>query len=265
MKIPITLTEVLLGRRIVVPVAVVALGAAGTGVAMGKSGGGGEPSTDATFEVAPGPGLAMAHAPRPDLLKDQADEFWGNVADHLGVEQSALEDALREAAVDQVEAAKEDGKLTDEQVAEIEKRIREGDLPPGPPIPFLGGPDELAIPPEGGPIAAAADYLGLSDRELFDQLDDGSSLANVAEEQGKSVDGLKQAILDDARKHLDEAVDSGKLDTDQRDEILDGISSHLDEMVNGEFPPVKRIREGDLHRRGGTFAIPLPPPGFGQR
>jgi hypothetical protein len=262
MKTPIRMTDVLRKRRIVVPAAVLALGAAGTGVALGKSTGGSEePFTDAAFEVASGPGLAIKHAPRPDLLKHQADEFWGNVAEHLGVEQSALVDAFKEAAVDQVEAAKEDEDLTNEQAAELEQQIREGDLPPGPPIPFLG-PAELAVPPGNGPIAAAADYLGLNDRELFNKLDDGSSLADVAEEQGKSVNGLEQAILDHARDQLDEAVENGKLDADQRDEMVDDLDSHLDEMVNGELPPVRRIRGGDLHRPGGPFMMAPPPIGF---
>ena len=52
-------------------------------------------------------------------------------------------------------------------------------------------------------------YLGLTVPQLLQKLANGKSLADVAKAQRKSVDGLKKAIVDGARRHLDQAVKSG--------------------------------------------------------
>src|SRR5690349_13114610 len=44
--------------------------------------------------------------------------------------------------------------------------------------------------------SAAAKYLGLSPQDLNTQLESGKSLSDIATAQGKSVDGLKSAMLD---------------------------------------------------------------------
>ena len=61
---------------------------------------------------------------------------------------------------------------------------------------------------DGGPFAPAAKYLGLTQEQLLTQLRDGKSLADIAKAQGKSVDGLKQAILADLTADLKEHVDN---------------------------------------------------------
>ena len=56
-------------------------------------------------------------------------------------------------------------------------------------------------------FAAAADYVGLSRAELLARLREGKSLAEVAEAEGKSVDGLKQAIKGALTARLDAMID----------------------------------------------------------
>lgn len=56
-------------------------------------------------------------------------------------------------------------------------------------------------------FGAAARYLGLTDAQLRAQLRSGRSLADVAGAQGKSVDGLKQAIRSAVDALLDARLD----------------------------------------------------------
>src|SRR5438094_497482 len=70
-----------------------------------------------------------------------------------------------------------------------------------------------------GIFRVAADYLGLTPRELFQQLRSGKSLAEIATAQGKSVDGLKSAILDAVKKRLDAAVANDRI-TSAREQML---------------------------------------------
>ena len=75
----------------------------------------------------------------------------------------------------------------------------------------------------GEKLDAAAEYLGVTDEEVREALESGKSLAEIAEEKGKSVDGLKDALLAEAETRLDEAVTEEKLTREQADRILERL------------------------------------------
>ena len=87
----------------------------------------------------------------------------------------------------------------------------------------------------GGP--AIASYLGLTGAEIRTRLAGGESLAELATEQGKTVAGLEDAIVADAKTHLDAAVAAGKLTAAQETALLDRIRAHVDDRVNGAARP----------------------------
>jgi len=102
------------------------------------------------------------------------------------------------------------------------------------------GPGPGPRGPGGPPDAAAiASYLGLTQAELRTQLQSGKSLAQIAAAQGKSVAGLKAAILADAKTHLDQAVKDGKLTADQANERKSGLKDRITKLVN-DGPPKDR-------------------------
>lgn len=154
-----------------------------------------------------------------------------DVAQQLNVQPQALSDAVKTALKHRVDAAVQAGRLTQQQANEIKSRIDSGDMPF-----FMGGG-----PMMGGHFGgfdrldAAATYLGLSSDELRTQLQSGKSLADIAKAQGKSVEGLTQALVDDAKKHLDDAVSNGRITQAQEDQILSDIKSRIADMVNGTF------------------------------
>ena len=179
--------------------------------------------------------------------------FLSRVAGHLGISTQKLEDATKAAAIDQVDADLEAGKITKAQADEMKARIRQGNAPflfGGPHR--LGGPGRLHHAPFGH-LSAAADYLGLTVPALLEKLSSGQSLADVAKAQDKSVDGLKKAMVADAKERLDQAVKNGMLTEAQAKEALSAIEAKLDDLVNGNL----RFRERhDFRWRGG-------PPGNG--
>ena len=89
-------------------------------------------------------------------------------------------------------------------------------------------------PGPGG--AAVAAYLGLTAAELRTQLESGKSLADVAKAQGKSVSGLEDVIVAEAKSHLDEAVAAGRLTAAQEASMLAELEDHVDEMVTRVGP-----------------------------
>jgi hypothetical protein len=225
--------------------------------------------TSKTVLAATVAGLAVAGGGAA-IAASQSDSpgssFLDSVAKHLGISSEKLEDAAKAAACDQVDQALADGRVTQEQADELKSHIESGDWPG-----FLG-PGILSPGPkyfgfrfgDNGPgedrgghhfffdrkLASAAEYLGLTEAELREQLADGKSLADVAEAQGKSVDGLKDTILDGARSALDEAVGAERLTQEQADAIYEHLTGWIDELVELRFP-------GPLRGFG--------PPGFAPR
>jgi hypothetical protein len=61
----------------------------------------------------------------------------------------------------------------------------------------------------------------------------------IATAQGKTVGGLEEAIVSDAKAHLDLAVADGKLTAAQEATMLTNLQSHVADMVNstGGSPP----------------------------
>ena len=83
-----------------------------------------------------------------------------------------------------------------------------------------------------GLFRTAADYLKLTPQALLEQLRAGKSLAEIAADRGKSVDGLKQAILAAVKTHLDKRIAAGRLSADQKQAILAKLGARLDVLLN---------------------------------
>jgi hypothetical protein len=183
-----------------------------------------------------GGAIAATTATSPQQEKDA---FLADAAGRLGVQPSKLEDALNQAALDRVDAAVKDGRLTQAEADAIKAHISSGDFGPGLGFVEHGFGDHVAV---GFGSDAAASYLGLTEAQLRSDLESGKTLAQIAAAQGKSVDGLKQALLADAKSHLDQAVANGKLTAAEEQQMLSDLSSHLDDMINGSPPSKPGLR-----------------------
>jgi hypothetical protein len=88
----------------------------------------------------------------------------------------------------------------------------------------------------GAAAGAALKYLGLTDAQLRAQLQAGKSLARVAGERHKSVDGLKstidEAVKSLVRDRLDAAVAAKRIPSAQESRIISNLSSLTDNFVN---------------------------------
>jgi len=184
-----------------------------------------------------------------------------DAAGQLGVEPAALSKALKQAAKNRIDAAVEAGRLSKEQANALKERIDSGDG-----VPFFGGmrggPDQSHFGHFGqvGNLEAAAAYLGLTQAELREQLAN-KTLAEIAKAEGKSVEGLVQALVVTAQKAIDEAVADGKLTQEQADDVKAKLKDHIEDLVNGEFP-----HRGFMPHPGlepGSGSPRAPPPFFG--
>jgi hypothetical protein len=188
-----------------------------------------------------------AYAATQDSGTNVRQAFLNDVAKRLNVQPQQLTAALNAALDDQLKAAVAAGKLTQAQANEIKQRMKKegvGPLGEGLLLPRLQGGERFffkgAAPPLGGPMLggpmlggldAVTKYLGMTPGQLRDQLVAGKSLAQVAQARGKSVAGLKAAIIGALRSRLDQAVTAKKLTSGQEQMILSKLSARLDAVL----------------------------------
>jgi hypothetical protein len=178
-----------------------------------------------------GAGAAIAATQTGPLAESEA--LVDDAAKRLGVSSGELSAALQAALAARIDEAVSAGRLTEEQGAELKERIRAGEVP----LLGLGGPHGGRHGGPGGPgggLDAAAGYLGVTEAELHERLHDGETLAEVAGTEGRSVDGLVDALVADEAERLAQAVEDGRLTDAQRDELVAGLEERVTARVNGE-------------------------------
>ena len=161
---------------------------------------------------------------------EESQAVVNDAAKQLGVTPTALSNALKQALMNRVDAAVASGRLTKAQGDALKARIQSGSVPF-----FFGlGPDG----PHhfGEDLQVVADYLGLTMDELRSQLESGKTMAAIAKEKGKSVDGLVDALYNAEKKELDQAVADGRLTKEQEQTILPHIRDRITAKVNGTMP-----------------------------
>ena len=193
--------------------------AAGAGAALAVAGG----------------GAAIAATGGTPQAESQA--VVNDAAKQLGVDPTKLSSALKQALANRVDAAVKAGRLTEAQGKELKAQIQAGTFP------LFAGPGLGRGGHHGGPgfgfghhLGAAASYLGVTEAALQTSLQNGKTLADVAKEKGKAVDGLVAALVADETKELDAAVTAGRLTKAQRDEIVATLKTRLTAVVNGQRP-----------------------------
>ena len=204
-----------------------------------------------------GGGAAVAASQLGSSPKEESQAVVADAANRLGVSPSKLGDALKKAVEDRVDAAVADGRLTKEQGDELKSRIEVGDVPLVL-VPGLGPHGDHGRPGDFdffGDLDAAASYLGLTEDALRSQLGGGKTLAQVAEDHGKTVDGLVQAIYGAKKKQLDEAVAAGRLTQADQNSALNGLEDRITSLVEGRFP----APPPDFRFRGRGVGEDLPP------
>lgn len=190
--------------------------------------------------------------------KDESKAVLDDAAKQLGVKPSELSAALKQALENRVDAAVKSGRLTKAEGDRIKARIDAGD------VPFLvpGGPGFGPRPFDhhgrhghgpGAALDAVAAYLGMSEDKLRDQLESGKTLAQVAKDRGKSVDGLVDAMLADEKKRIDAAVAAGKITKAEGDELAAGLKARVTDFVNGRFPAHEHH---EFRGRGASLPFP---------
>ncbi len=215
-----------------------------------------------------------AYAATQSSTPNTRQAFLNDVAKRLHVTPQQLTQALTGATVDQLQAAVKAGRLTQAEANELAQRLKQNGGAPAAPFGFGFGlgprfahPPGLGVP--GGPagpgffggglagplgLQGAADYLGLTIPQLFQQLSSGKSLAQIATSKGKTASGLEQAMTTSIKTRLDKLVARKVITAAQEKSLLSRFSARVARAINQKgLPFAGRFRP----RFGGK--LPTPP------
>jgi uncharacterized protein (DUF433 family) len=195
-----------------------------------------------------GPIAAAAEAigiePSELIAELRNDSTIAEVAEAHGVDPTVVVDAIVAEESERLDQAVEDGVLTreeaDERLSEFESRAADlvnGELPM--PLegrmPIMGHPGLWGF--ADGPIAAAADAIGIGPVRLLAELRDGSTIADVAEAHGVDLADVVDAVVASMQERLDAAVDNGWISQEQADERSAELREQAVALVNGDLAP----------------------------
>jgi hypothetical protein len=195
----------------------------------------------AALLLAAGGGAAAVAASQGSSPSDESKAIINDAAGQLGISPESLTNALKKALMDRVDAAVAAGRITKAEGDALKARIEANDFP------VIGGLHRgFGHFGNFGALDAAASYLGLTEDQLQNELQSGKTLAQIAKDRGKSVDGLIDALVSSAKQKLDRAVAAGRLTKAQETEMLNGLKNRITNLVNSGGL-------GEPHFRGPGF------------
>lgn len=159
------------------------------------------------------------------------EEFLSKLAGKLGIGEDILQEAIVSTEKEMVDEAVQQGRLSQERGDALKERIDENQGLALFGHRGLGRGHGLKMG-----IIDLSGFLGITTEQLRDELRTGKTLAQVAEEHGKTRDELKTYIHDQMKSRLDQAVADGRLTQQRADGILASLDERLNDMIDGQMP-----------------------------
>jgi hypothetical protein len=171
---------------------------------------------------------------------DRCQRFVARIAERQGISVAQLEAKWKQKAIERIDAARAAGRLTADQATRLKARIADWKFCDGS-LRKAGAKARQAARLHavavGSMIAGAIDYVDITRKELFAEWRSGKSLGNIATAQGKSVSGLKTAMLAKITARLDKAVTDDKLTDERRDALLERYGKLADRLIAKTLKP----------------------------
>jgi uncharacterized protein (DUF433 family) len=185
-------------------------------------------------------------AQRFPKLAERAQRMKSAFALKLGVSEEDLDTAWSGARADVIQQALDEGTITQEQA---DKMLEQESTFLGPNMMGRGrkqpgkrgvrGVDALR---QGLPVVAEA--LDMTPQELMEALQDGATIAELADEQGVELDDITEAIVAKAEELLATAVENERITQEQADEILANLVEQLPELYERDSWPQAQPQQG---------------------
>jgi hypothetical protein len=250
----------MIGRRIAISLTVVAAVAAGgvLGAVLGV------PALSGASETTTSQAPSTAG---PNLKGGSRNTEFDAAAKALGLTTEQLRTKLSDGKTTIADVAKQQhvdiNKVIDAMVGSDRQRIEKIVNNPWPgPGPGPGMKGGAAFGPRmgfglGGPMAldAAAKALGLTTQELATQLQNGSTIAQIAKTKHVDVNKVIDAMSAEVNARIDQAQTNGRISKTQADAMKTKTKEAITRMVNNGMPS---FPFGGRNGHRGGMGMPLP-------
>lgn len=125
---------------------------------------------------------------------------------------------------------------------ETDGKLRDGPCGPG----HRGGPPHgkfgMIPSPSTSPLASLAETLGMTEEEVQTELEDGKSIATLAEEQGIDLNTIIDDMIAPRLEHLQTLVDEGYMTQEEMDSVVIVMRASTEQRLNQENVPMPGTR-----------------------
>lgn len=168
-----------------------------------------------------------------------ASDFSAKLAANLGITEDQLKAAIKKTAVQKIDEAEQNGRLTADQAKQARDRVSSSE---GYPCFGLGGFGGRGMPlPRIGPIGdyadAAATYFGISTDQFRQDLQAAGSLQGVAAKYGKDTADGKAGLKSAIERQLRQNLTSRGVAADRVDQMVGEFSQHFDRLYTARIAP----------------------------
>lgn len=182
----------------------------------------------ATATLLVGGGAALASAGSKDERGARCEARLARIAEQRGISVEQLTAEVEARLLGRIDAAENAGRISSERAAKLRERVAAASI--------CGARHHaVARIAARGMLRAAAAFLALDRQELRSQLP-GTSLAALAEKQGKSVSALEAAMVAPAKARLARAVANGRVTQARADAALARIEQAAGRLAAHVFP-----------------------------
>lgn len=171
----------------------------------------------------------------------EGNGIFTRVSEILNVSEDDLDGAFIQAKTEHIDQKVADGDLTEEEATAIKEKIASGEFHFGDKKGKKGERYEKMRETH----QAVAEFIGIDEEAMKEALMSGQTLAEVAENNGKSKVELVDFLTDYITGQIIDAVEEEKIDQDKADEMLAKLSEKVSEMVD-------KVRDHDGDRPGAS-------------
>ena len=159
------------------------------------------------------------------------------IAEALGISVEKYEETVTAAQTQVLEEAVSAGVLTEEQADRMQQRLASDGFHGAGMMDRGAGRTSLLM-------TVAAEKLGMTESDLMAELQNGKSVADVAEEEGVDTQVISDAYLEELQAELDAGVADGSLTQEEADAKLAQKTEALSGRLTGTWSDAGRGRGG---------------------
>ncbi len=185
----------------------------------------------ATAALLVGGGAALAASGSDGERGARCEARLARIAAQHGISVAQLTADVEARVLARIDAAEKAGRISSERAAKLRDRVAGASLCRARLAPRHHVRARVAA---HGMLRAGAGFLGLDRAELRAQLP-GTSLAALAEKQGKSVSALEAAMVAPAKARLAKAVASEKVTQARANAVLERLERAADRLAKHVF------------------------------